>query len=249
MVQSVPSGAGSGGKGLLITATTLGAAQTLHTAQTGTAGWDQFRPMVVNNSSAGVAVTLVFDPNDGSDNVTITETIPAQSGIMPFVPDLLALPLNDTMVVKVYADTASVVTMWASVQTPDRTNGEEQYLQTGEVTLVQNTDAFRMNGVASSATEADHQIMVPVNGYLGGFWARATANIGGGAAVTATVRVNGADTDLTFTYDVGDTTTVKSSANLIDVSAGDLVAINFATNNAGAPASTMLGAVKFTPDA
>lgn len=240
------SGQGSGGKGLLITATTVGTAQTLHTAVTGTATADLFRVLLVNNSAAGVEVTLVFDPDDGSDNVTVTETIPAQSGAFTPIPDDLTFVLNDSLVVKVYADTASVVTAWCVIN-DQASAGSEQLMQTGEITLVQNTDAFRMNGVASSATEADHQILIPEAGTLFNLRARATAAIGGGATATVTVRVNAADTALSFTLDNADGTDLVSDTDSISVSAGDLVTINAATDNEGAPASTVLGTVSYLP--
>lgn len=240
------SGQGSGGKGLLVTAVTEGTAQIFHTAVAGTASAQLFRALVVNNGSTAVQVNLVFDPNDGSANVTVSELIPAQSAMFTPIPDDLAVPINDTMVVRVYASAASQATVWGIINDQDSA-GALQRLYTGEITLVQNTSAFRTNGVASSATEADHQIMVPVAGTLTNLRARALTNIGGGATVTVTVRVNGADTALSFTYDVTDTTTLKSDTDSVAVAAGDLVTVNCATDNAGAPAATMQGTVDFVP--
>lgn len=249
MSQAIPSGAGSGGKGLLITALTAGTAQTLHTAQTGTADADIFRVMAVNNTTAGVTVTLRFEPSDASAAVEISELIPAQSAVIPFLPDTLGFPLNDTIVVKAYADVASAVTLWGAVGTNQNTNGYLQRLHTGEITLVQNTDAFRMNGVASSATEADHQIMVPVAGVLKNLRAAATTAVGGGATATVTVRVNGADTPISVSIANAQGTNIQTDSDVIAVSAGDLVVINAATDNAGAPASTVLASVEFLPNA
>jgi hypothetical protein len=240
------SGQGSGGKGLLITALTAGTAQTLHTAVAGTATADLFRVLLVNNSAAGVQVTIRFEPDDASDAVEVTELIPAQSSAYTPIPDDLPFVINDSMVVKVYAATASAVSAWAIINDQSGANTMQQML-TGEVTLVQNTDAFRMNGVASSAVEADHQVLIPEAGTLTNLRAKALVNIGGGATVTVTVRVNGADTALSFTYDVADTTTLKSDGDSVAVAAGDLVTINFATDNAGAPAATMQGSLDFVP--
>lgn len=240
------SGQGSGGKGLLITATTVGTAQTLHTAVAGTATADLFRVLLVNNGTTGVNVTLVFDPDDGSDNVTVTELIPAQSAAYTPIVDDLAFPINDSMVVKVYADTASAVTAWALIN-DQASAGSEQLLQTGEITLVQNTDAFRMNGVASSATEADHQVLIPEAGTIFNLRARATSAIGGGATTTVTARINGADTALSLTIDNADGTALQSDTDSVSVSAGDLLVINAATDDAGAPASTVLGTISYLP--
>ena len=240
------SGQGSGGKGLLITAITAGTAQTLHTAVAGTASTQILKVALVNNGTTSAVATVRFEPNDGSDAVEIQETIPAQSGGFIPVPQELGLPINDTMVVKVYADTASQVIAWAIVD-DQGTAGAKQHLLTGEVTLVQNTDAFRMNGVASSATEADHQVLIPVDGTLTNLRARALSGIGGGATVTITVRVNGADTGLTFTYAAAQGTTVVEDTDSVSVSQGDLVTINFATDNTGAPADTMQGSLEFVP--
>lgn len=242
------SGQGSGGKGLLITAITQGTAQTLHTAVAGTASTQVVRVFFVNNGTTAVTATLLLTPSDASAVTEIQETIPAQSGAFIPIPSEMGLPLNDTMVVGVYASEASAVTAYAYVD-DQASLGAKQHLLTGEVTLVQNTDAFRMNGVASSATEADHQVLIPVDGTLTNLRARALSGIGGGATVTVTVRVNGADTGLTFTYAAAQGTTLVADNDSVDVSAGDLVTINFATDNAGAPADTMQGGVEFVPDA
>ena len=242
------SGQGSGGKGLLVTAITAGTAQTLHTAVAGTASTQLLKVIVVNNDATAVDVTVRFEPSDASAAVEITEKIPAQSGGFIPVPQNLGLPINDTMVVKVYASAASQAIVWAQVD-DQASLGAKQHLLTGEVTLVQNTDAFRMNGVASSATEADHQVLIPVAGTITNLRARALSGIGGGATVTVTVRVNGADTALSFTYAAAQGTTLVADTDSVVVAAGDLVTINFATDNAGAPADTMQGAIEFVPDA
>lgn len=238
------SGQGSGGKGLLITATTSGTAQTLHTAVAGTATTQLIKTLFVNNSDLGVLVTVNFVPTDASATVTISETIPAQSSWDPLSAN--GIPVNDTMVVSVFASTASVVTAWATVDDQTTTLAAQQFT-TGEITLVQNANAFRMNGVASSTTEADHQIVIPVAGTITNLRARALANIGGGATATVVARVNGADTGLSFTLDVGDTTTLKTDSDSVAVSAGDLLTINAATDNAGAPATTVYGSIEFVP--
>jgi hypothetical protein len=248
MTITKANGQGSGGKGLLITALTSGTAQTLHTAVAGTATTQLFSLFAVNNSASAVQLTVRFEPLDASAAVEVTELIPAMSGFTPLSKELTAVPLNDTMVVKVYADTASTVAVWGIVG-DQASVGCRLYLPTGEVTLVQNTSAFRMNGVASSATEADHQLLVPVAGTITNLRARALTGIGGGAEVTVTVRVNGADTALSFTYAAADTTTLKSDTDSVAVVAGDLVTINFATDNAGAPADTMYGSLDFVPAA
>ena len=79
------------------------------------------------------------------------------------------------------------------------------------------------------------------------FRGRALTNIGGGATVSCIVRVNGVDTALAFTYDVTDTTVLKSDTGSVAVTAGQLVTIQAATDNAGAPASTMQFAVDYIP--
>lgn len=245
---SIASGMGNGGKGLLITALTAGTAQTLHTAVVGTPYYQMFRAMLVNNGTTAVQVTVRFEPSDASAAVEITELIPAQSAYFTPIPDLLGLPVNDTMVVKVYADTASAVTAWGSITTDSSDAvGELEEMQTGEITLVQNTDAFRMNGGASSATEADHQIMIPVAGVLKNLRARATAAVGGGATATVTVRVNGADTPLAVTIANAQGTAIQTDSDIVAVAAGQLVVINAATDNVGAPASTVLASVEFLP--
>jgi hypothetical protein len=245
------SGQGSGGKGLLITALTEATAQTVHTAVAGTATTQLLGLFAVNNGTTAVDLTLVFDPNDGSANVLITETIPARSGLYQLTnqdASEVAVPINDTMVVKAYASVASQVSVWALIG-DQASAGQKAVLQSGEITAVQNDNAFRTNGVASSNVEADHQVMIGVAGVLTNLHARALAAVGGGATCTMTIRVNGAGTALTQQFDNADGTTMKSDTDQVAVAAGDLVTFLLETDNAGAPAATFQASVDFIPAA
>lgn len=244
------TGQGSGGKGLLLTALTEATAQTVHTAVAGTAATQLLGMYAVNNSAVAVDLTLVLEPDDGSDSVLVTETIPARSGFYQLSNQegTVAVPLNDSMVVKAYASVASALTVWALVG--DQASAvQKQIIVSGQITAVQNDDAFRTNGVASSNVEADHQIMVPVAGTLANLNARALAAVGGGATCTCTVRVNGVDTALTLPFANADGTTLKTDTDTVAVAAGDVVTINLATDNVGAPAATFQASVDYFPAA
>lgn len=241
------SGQGSGGKGLLVTALTEGTAQTLHTAVAGIGTPQLFRMIASNPTNTPVTITVVLVPSDASDNVTFTETVGAQQEKNLFA-ELGAIPLNETMVVKVYASVASVAYVWGIVS-DQATTPQTQQILSGEITAVQNDDAFRTNGVASSNVEADHQVLIPVDGYLTNLRGEALAAVGGGATCTMTVRVDGADTALSTTFANADGTTLKSDTDQVAVSAGSLVTINVATDNVGAPAATLQASVDFVPSA
>ncbi len=246
MTITAGSGQGSGGKGLTITAITAGAAQTLHTAVAGTASTQVVNFLFVNNSAAGVTINIQFVPDDASPTITITESIPAQSSWDVVMPK--GIPVNDTMVVSVFASEASAITAWATIDDQSGVSANIIRLDTGHIDLVQNANAFRMNGLVSSTTETNHQIMIPVAGTLTNLRARALANLGGGAEATITVRVNVADSALSVTIAVAETTVIQTDSDSVAVSAGDLVTINAATDNAGAPATDVFCSVDFIAD-
>jgi hypothetical protein len=229
------SGQGSGGKGLPISGISVATANTLHTAVAGTATTQLITIGAVNNDAVGHTLTIVLTPTDLSAVTTIVETIPAQSSIDDVVANL---PVNDTMVVKVYADTTGVLTAFASVSDQVLGANKGQTIPSGLITAVQATNAFRTNGLVSSATEAAHQIMIPAAGTLTNLRAVPSAAVGGGATCTVVVRVNGVGTALTLQFDNAAGTTLQTDSDSVVVAAGDLVTFLVVTDNAGAPATT-----------
>ena len=191
----------------------------------------------------GVTVSVQFVPTDASPTITITETIGAQSSWTAVMPD--GMPINDTLVVSVFASVASAITAWATVDDQAAVSANIIRYDTGHITLVQNASAFRMNGIVSSATETVHQLVIPVAGTLTNLRARARANLGGGAEATIAVRVNAADTALVVTIAVAETTVLQTDSDSVTVAAGDLLTINAATDNAGAPATDVFCTVDF----
>jgi hypothetical protein len=141
-----------------------------------------------------------------------------------------------------------VISIWGLVG--DQAAGvQKQIIMSGEITAVQNDNAFRTNGVASSNVEADHQLHIPVAGTLTNLRGQALAAVGGGATCTLLVRVNGVGTALTIQFVVGDGTTLKQDSDSVAVAAGDLVSILLTTDNAGAPAATFQASVEYFPSA
>jgi hypothetical protein len=88
--------------GLIATPGTL-----VHTAVTGTSDLDEIWLYATNETSTAIELALewggVTDPNDN-----ITVTIPAESGLYLVSPGLL---LQNSLVVRAYADTASGIVM------------------------------------------------------------------------------------------------------------------------------------------
>jgi hypothetical protein len=251
MTITKASGQGSGGKGLLITAITQGTAQTLHTAVAGTAQTQLLGCYVVNNQDHAVMATLVFEPEDASAAVTITETIPARSGLYQFTnqDENVALPVNDTMVVKIFASEASAITAWGRVG-DQASAGQKQVIQSGMVTPVRNDLVYRTNGLAESDVERAHQLLIPVAGTLANLRAKAPVTIDGDATVTTEVRVNGAASGMSVDVAAAQTTVIQLSPVSVAVAAGDLVTFKFVcTDHALGGTDRLLASVDFVPAA
>lgn len=97
-----------------------------------------------------------------------------------------------------------------------------------------NTTTFAMN--VEEGTETFVQVNAPRGGQLANLFVHPTASPAGGAILTVTVRVNGADTVLAVTHTSADgTNTVSNTASTVTVNQGDLVAVKFAESGGVAP--------------
>lgn len=104
--------ASTGGKGILITATTA-SGNLCHTATTVGTGMDKVFLYAVNNWSGSVATTCHFGGSTDPNHV-IVKTIPNDDGAVLLVP---GFPLQSGSTVRVYAATGSFVSIYGEVWT------------------------------------------------------------------------------------------------------------------------------------
>jgi hypothetical protein len=97
------------GKQILITATTNGAAQTIHTAvaSTGANTWDEVWLYAYNDNSTVVILTFLWGGTTEPDNA-IRVTLAGQSGRLLICDGMV---LQNSLVIKAYASVASKVTV------------------------------------------------------------------------------------------------------------------------------------------
>lgn len=94
------------GKSIKIAATAT-AGTTVHTAQSGTAGWDEIYCWISNTSASAVNLTIEFGGVTDPDNLIVkTLSIPANS---PPIPVLTGQMLQNSLVVGMFASTANVL--------------------------------------------------------------------------------------------------------------------------------------------
>jgi len=95
------------GKQILITATTNGSAQTIHTAVAGTSSLDEVFIYAYNDSSSIVNLVLLWGGTTEPDNKDLIP-IPSQSGRTLVVDGAL---LQNGLLIKAYASVASVIVL------------------------------------------------------------------------------------------------------------------------------------------
>jgi hypothetical protein len=104
----------------------------------------------------------------------------------------------------------------------------------GNFSLAASTTTFAMN--VEEGTESFVQVNVPRGGQLANLFVHPTVSPAGGAILTVTVRVNGADTLLAVTHtSVDGTNTVSNIANTVPVNQGDFVAVKFTESGGVVP--------------
>ncbi len=101
-----------------VTATTSGAAHTLHTSTTETQNeWDSVYVDACNNHTEEVEVTVEWGGTGAANTVVVN--IPAKVGFVVLIPNHR---LRDGQTVKVFADVASVVNVYTDVERIRRTD-------------------------------------------------------------------------------------------------------------------------------
>lgn len=112
------------------------------------------------------------------------------------------------------------------------------------VGVAANTTGFFDPGTTttSSTNEAARAIIVPRAGVLRNLYLRITTTQPASGTLVVTVRVNGANTALTFTIPVNATAAVFSNlVNTVNVNAGDIISVQVQNNAAGT--SGAIGAI------
>ena len=101
--------------------------------------------------------------------------------------------------------------------------------------LAASTTRYALN-VEEDPNESFVQVNVPRAGELANLFVHPTASPAGGAILTVTVRVNGADTVLAVTHTSADgTNTVSNIVNTVPVNQGDFVAVKFTESGGVVP--------------
>lgn len=104
----------------------------------------------------------------------------------------------------------------------------------GNFSLAASTTTYAM--FVEEGTETFVQVNVPRSGQLANLFVHPTSSPAGGAILTVTVRVNGADTLLSVTHtSVDGTNTVSNTASTVSVNQGDLVAVKFTESGGVVP--------------
>jgi hypothetical protein len=104
--------ASANGKQIKIVATST-PGTTIHTAVAGTSSWDRIFLYAVNSSANPVKLTLEWGEATAPDG-NIEQTIQPESGLVPLT---YGIPLQNSLVVKAFADTTNVVMIGGYVLT------------------------------------------------------------------------------------------------------------------------------------
>ncbi len=213
------------GAPLLLTAVTLGTAQTVHTFPAGAATPNLVSIFATNASDVGVSIILALYNSVATLVWTQTVVIGARAALQPVFDsgvteaDLIA---NGTCVLKAYAGTASVISVSATVDNQANTSGAgggatvSDNFASGLVAAVQNANRFAFPAAQAgvgTATEVNANQMIARAGILRNLRAKADTTVGGGATV------------------------LQSDTDTIAVAIGDLVTFMVSCDNAGAPAA------------
>jgi hypothetical protein len=105
--------ASTNGRGILITQTAT-AGTTIHTAVGNATDWDEIWLWAHNTSTSAVKLTIEYGGTGTGDLIEMT--IPPESGLIPIVSGLL---VQDSVVVRGFAGTGSVINIFGFVNSID----------------------------------------------------------------------------------------------------------------------------------
>lgn len=238
---------------LLVTATTSAGRQLLHTFPAGSATPNLVQIFAQNlDTSLYHTLYLAFEDSGATVLRLFTVNVPVNSGLFDVLGAaagnevICELIANGASTIKVYADTASVLAVYARVDDQASTAGQVQGIFSGLVAAVQNANRFAVNaqGGTGNATEANANVMMPRAGTIKNLAAKSDAAVGGGATVTVAVRINGASTALLLTFANADGTNLKTDTDAVSFAQGDLITFLVSCDNAGAPAANLQAAAE-----
>lgn len=95
------------GKQILISATTSGGANTIHTAVSGTTEFDESWIYATNNDTSNVNLTILWGGTSSPADY-IQLSVPYKQGLYLIIPGLI---LQNGMVVKAFAGTTNVISL------------------------------------------------------------------------------------------------------------------------------------------
>lgn len=101
------------GKGIKISATSIGSGTAVHTAQSGTTDLDEIYLYAANENASGVTrtLTLGLGGTTAVDN-TVSVPIPARVGLVPLFE---GLPFNNSMAIVAAADVTNEVVIYGYI--------------------------------------------------------------------------------------------------------------------------------------
>lgn len=101
------SGAPTGQRPIKVAATAIGSGTTIHTALTGTTGYDQITLYATNTDTAVRTLTIGWGGTTDPDDLNLKAVpLPPSSGPIPIIT---GLRLNNGLIVKAAADSANLV--------------------------------------------------------------------------------------------------------------------------------------------
>ncbi len=253
--MSITFGSGqTNGLPLLITAITQGTRQTLHTFPAGSATPELVKVLAMNVGAVPYTLNVALEDAGATLLRLFTVQVPVGGTLFEVFAgnfDGLAQQLvcNGSATLKVWADTASVVAVFASVDNQSSSVGTiSQNFGSGLVAAVQaaNRFAFPAPGAGvGTATEVNANQMIGRAGIVRNLKAKADTTVGGGATVTVAVRVNGVTSALGVTIAAAQTTAIQSDTDSVALAIGDLVTFMVSCDNAGAPAANFQAAAEY----
>ena len=107
--SKIPLSGSTNGRGVLVTQTAT-PGTTIHTAVSGTSSFDEVWLYSMNTSGSSVKLTVEYGGTGVGDIVEIT--LASESGLVLVVPGLM---LNDAAVVRAFAGTGSVISLYGYV--------------------------------------------------------------------------------------------------------------------------------------
>lgn len=100
--------ASTNGKNVAVAGTTITSTTTIHTALTGTTGFDEVYAWASNISSAAATLSLCFGNTTSADHICSSLSLPANS---PPIPIITGQVLQNSLIVSAYSGTANAINL------------------------------------------------------------------------------------------------------------------------------------------